>query len=60
MHESLKGFYRLFRRCRRPIAGDGAAAAASAVLRRETSDYDPQTLADYLAAGGRRTRVRGG
>jgi hypothetical protein len=52
--------YRLFRRCRRPITGDGAAAASSAVLRRERSDYDPQTLADYLAAGGRQTPVQGG
>jgi uncharacterized protein (DUF2235 family) len=60
MHESRTGFYRLFRHCHRPIAGDGASAASSAVLRRETSDYDPKTLADWLGAGGRPTSVRGG
>jgi uncharacterized protein (DUF2235 family) len=60
LHDSLKGFYRLFRRCRRPIAGDGASAASSAVLRHERTDYRPRTLADYLTAGGRPTQVRGG
>jgi hypothetical protein len=25
MHDSLKGFYGLFRRCRRPLAADGAS-----------------------------------
>jgi uncharacterized protein (DUF2235 family) len=61
MEESLKGFYRLFRRYPRPLAADGAAVASSAVRRRdETDDYDPPKLAEFLADGGRETRVEDG
>jgi uncharacterized protein (DUF2235 family) len=59
-HDSLTGLYRLFRRCRRPIQGDGVSVANTAVLRRDQSDYDPPTLAEYLKAGGRQTLVEGG
>jgi uncharacterized protein (DUF2235 family) len=61
MHTSLKGFYRLLRRYQRPLAADGGAAASSAVRRqRELGGYDPPGLSEYLAAGGRTTRVQDG
>jgi uncharacterized protein (DUF2235 family) len=61
MEESRKGLYRLFRAYARPLPADGAAAASSAVRRRdETTDYRPPKLAEYLAAGGRQTDVEDG
>jgi uncharacterized protein (DUF2235 family) len=61
MHESLKGFYRLFRRRPRRITGDGASVGSSAIRRRDqTGGYDPPELAKYLAAGGRQTPVEDG
>jgi uncharacterized protein (DUF2235 family) len=61
MHDSLKGLYRLFRRRRRALAGDGASVASSAIRRRDQAgDYDPPELARYLAAGGGQTPVEDG
>jgi uncharacterized protein (DUF2235 family) len=61
MHRSLKGFYLLLQRYRRPLVADGRALASSAVRRhRERSDYDPPGLSDYLAAGHPFTSVRDG
>jgi uncharacterized protein (DUF2235 family) len=58
LHESRKGFYRLFRRYPRPLAAHGASAASSAIRRRDQrSDYDPRELARYLTGGGRETAV---
>jgi T6SS, Phospholipase effector Tle1-like, catalytic domain len=58
MHDSLKGFYRLFDRRRRAPAGDGASAASSAIRRRDQAgDYDPPELSSCLAAGGGQTPV---
>jgi uncharacterized protein (DUF2235 family) len=53
VHESLKGFYLVFPRHRRPLQADGGAVASSAVRRRkEKPGYDPPGLDEYLAAGG--------
>jgi uncharacterized protein (DUF2235 family) len=61
MHDSLKGFYLLLRRHRRPLTADGSAVASSAVRRRdETSDYDPPGLDDYVKDGGPITDVQDG
>jgi uncharacterized protein (DUF2235 family) len=55
-HKSRTGFYRLLRRCRRPIQGDEVSVASSAIRRRDESKYNPKTLADYLAAADARVR----
>lgn len=61
MKDSRTGFYRLFPTYVRPLAADGAAAASSAVRRRdERTDYDPSELGKFLAGGGRQTKVEGG
>jgi uncharacterized protein (DUF2235 family) len=61
LHDSLKGFYLLMRRHTRALTADGAAVASSAVRRhRETGDYDPPGLDQYVKDRKPITTVRDG
>jgi uncharacterized protein (DUF2235 family) len=61
IHESRDGFYRLLPRHDRSLEADGAAAASSAVRRRdELPEYAPPHLDSFLAAGGRTIPVEDG
>jgi uncharacterized protein (DUF2235 family) len=54
IHKSLKSFYLLMPRHRRPLAADGGWLASSAARRRrEASDYAPPKLVEYMEGGGR-------
>ena len=58
LHNSLKGFYLVMPRYPRPLAADGGWLASSAATRRrETTDYAPPKLVEYMEKGGRETPV---
>ena len=60
IHESRKGFYRLLGHYDRPLAADGAAAASTAVRRRdELPGYRPEQLDIFQRDGGPVTAVLG-